>query len=185
MYSLAELKPGRTVQVEGVPYVILTAQHSKQARGSGVSKTTLRNLLTGATVPRTFQGNDRIEKANVNFSRAQYLYSDGDGCHFMDAQSYEQFSLPADQLGDQKDFLLEGGEVDIQNFDGKPIAVNLPPKINLKVKETEPGVKGDTASGGTKPALLETGLVVQVPLFVNAGDIIRVNTETKQYVERV
>lgn len=185
MYSLAELKPGRTIQVDRIPYIVLTAQHSKQARGSGVAKTTIRNLLTGAVVPKTFQGNDRIEPAEVSYSRAQYLYFDDSGYHFMDSASYEQFALPHDQLSSQKDFLIEGSEVDIQNFNSKPIAVKLPPKTNLKVKEAEPGVKGDTASGGSKPAKLETGLTIQVPLFVNPGDTVRVNTETKTYVERV
>ncbi|MBI2453521.1 elongation factor P [Candidatus Peregrinibacteria bacterium] len=184
MYSIAEVRPGMTIQIENIPYLVLHAQHSKQARGGGVAKTSLKNLLTGSTIPKTFQGNERIEKANVHFSKAQYLYKDESSAYFMDSNNFEQFSIPADQIKDQSAYLLEGTEIDIQNFDNKPIAIKLPPKVVLAVTETEPGVRGNTASGGSKPAILETGIRIQVPLFINQGDRIRINTETGQYAER-
>ena len=184
MYSIAELRPGMTIQIDNIPYLVLQAQHSKQARGNGVAKTSLKNLLTGSTIPKTFQGNERIESANVHFSKAQYLYKDDESAYFMDSNSFEQFSIPLEQIEDQIGYLLEGTEIDIQNFNNKPIAIKLPPKVVLTVTETEPGVRGNTASGGSKPAILETGIRIQVPLFIDQGERIRINTETCQYVER-
>ena len=185
MLSLAEIKTGTTIVVDETPYLVMSAQHSKQARGSGVNKTTLKNLLTNSTISKTFQGNEKVDKADMSMTKAQFLYSEGEDCHFMDETTFEQFSFPKEQLGDAVYFLTEGNDVDIKNFEGTPIAVQLPPKVTLKVEHTEPGVRGDTASGGSKPVTLEGGLVIQTPLFVNIGDTVRVNTETKEYVERV
>lgn len=185
MYSLAELRPGMAVLVNGTPHLVLKAQHSKQARGAGVAKTSMRNLLTGAVLPMTFQGSDKLEPADIRYSKAQFLYNDSGEYFFMDGDSYEQFSFTEDDLGDQKYFLVDGMNVDIQNFDGRPISIKLPPKVVLTVTQTDPGVKGDTASGGSKPATTETGLVVNVPFFMEIGDKIRVNTESQEYVERV
>ena len=184
MYSINDLKIGVAIQLEGEAYVVVSSQHSKMARGGGIMKTTLKNLVTGATIQRTFQGNEKIKPASVSYSRAQYLYNDGAKYYFMDNSTFEQFELDKEILGNQTDYLIEGAEVDIQNVNNNPTNVKLPPKINLKVVETEPGVRGDTASGGTKPAKLETGKVVQVPLFINKGDKVRVNTETGEYTER-
>ncbi len=147
-------------------------------------KTTLKNLLTGNTLQKTFQGNDKIEPAEVRFSKAQYLYSDGEGYHFMDGTTYDQFTLPKENLEGQTDYMVEGTNVDIQNIDGKPVNIQLQPKAVLKVAQTDPGVRGDTAAGGSKPATLETGLVLQVPLFINEGDSLRINTDTGEYCER-
>lgn len=185
MYSINELKIGTAVQIDGAPYIVLSSEHSKMGRGGGIQRTSLKNLLTGTTIQKTFQGNDKIEQADVSYSRAQYLYSDSDTFYFMDNNTYEQFPIPKENIGDLTLFLIEGQTVDIQNINGSPVNVKLLPKVNLKVVETDPGVKGDTASGGTKPAKLETGVKVQVPLFVNIGDTVRVNTETGMYVERV
>jgi elongation factor P len=185
MYGINDLRTGVAINLDGQPYVVLTYHHSKQARGAGVMKTTLRNLLTGSTIQKTFQGNDKLEPADVGFSKAQYLYKDGTDYHFMNGETYEQFTLQADTLGDQTNYLVEGTDVDIQNIDGRPVNVKLQPKTVLKVTQTDPGVRGDTAAGGNKPATTETGLVVQVPLFVNENDSIRVNTETGEYCERV
>lgn len=184
MYSITELRVGTAIQLEGKPYVVTYYYHSKQARGGGIVKVKLKNLIDGANIERTFQGNDKIDKADVGYSKAQYLYGDGSSFHFMDSNSYEQFELNEELIGDNKYYLIEGEEVDIQNFDGKPINVMVPPKINLTVTQTEPGVKGDTASGGSKPATTNTGLVVQVPLFIKEGEKIRVNTQTGEYCER-
>lgn len=184
MYSITDLKVGTAIQIEGEPYIVTASQHSKQARGGGVMKTTIKNLISGAILQKTFQGSDRIEPADLNYKKAQFLYGDGQDYHFMFGDNFEQFSFSAADLGDKIYYLLDGSDVDVQLVGEKPITIQLPPKVNLKVVETEPGVRGDTASGGSKPAKLETGLVVQVPLFVSAGEVLRVNTETGAYVER-
>jgi elongation factor P len=186
MYSIAQLKVGTAIQIDGHPYVVTSSSFSKQARGSGVMKTTMKSLLTGNTLPMTFQGNDKIEPAEVRFTRAQFLYHQGEEYFFMDSETYEQFSFTKNDLGDQAKFLVDGSDVDIQNFDGNPINVQLPPKVNLKVIETAPAVRGDTAQGKvTKPATVETGATISVPIFVKEDDVIRINTETGEYCERV
>lgn len=184
MYSIASLKVGTTIKLDDEPYVVLTAQHSKQARGGGVAKTTIKNLITGAIIPKTFQGNEKVEPADVGYKKAQHLYNDGENYYFMFNDTFEQFSFTKEELGDNHYYLVDGNDVDIQIYDDKPIYVKLPAKVNLKVVETDPGVKGDTASGGSKPAIVETGKKFQVPLFINVDDVIRVNTETGEYVER-
>lgn len=184
MYSIGQLRPGMAITVDGDPYLILNAQHSKQARGSGVCKTKIKNLLSGSILNKTFQGNDKLEPADLSHSKAQFLYGDGENYNFMNSETFEQFSLDNETIGDQANFLVDGMDVDIQSFEDNPIAVILPPKVDLEVTQTDPGVKGDTASGGTKPATLETGFVIQVPLFIDIGDKIRINTESGEYVER-
>lgn len=184
MLSIAQLKPGVTIKIDDAPYIVLSAIFSKQARGGGTNNTKLKNILTGSNIQRTFQGSDQLEEAEITYSRAQYLYSTGDEYHFMDSSSFEQFSFTKDDLGDLVYYLVDGNDVDIQNYENRPIGVRVAPKVNLKVAQTDPGVKGDTASGGRKAATLETGLVVQVPLFVNEGDLLRINTDTGEYVER-
>lgn len=186
MYSIAQLKIGTAIQVNGEPFIVTKSQFSKQARGSGVMKTTVKNLLSGKSLPMTFQGNDKIEPAEITYSKAQFLYAQGDEYFFMDGSTYEQFTFSPDDLGDQVGYLLEGSEIDIQNFNNKPINIQLPPKINLKVTEAQPSVKGDTAQGKvTKPITLETGITINAPIFINVGDTIRINTETGEYCERV
>jgi elongation factor P len=184
MLSITDLKVGTSITLDGQPYIVTAYQQSKQARGGSVVNTKLKNLITGKSLPKTFQGNDKIEAADIGFTRAQYLYNDGSDYHFMDGESYEQFSLSKEELGDTTQYLVDGTDVDIQNYDGKPIGVKLPVKMVLEVTETIPGVKGNTADGGSKPATLETGLVVNVPLFIKEGEKIRVNTDTGEYVER-
>jgi elongation factor P len=185
MYGITDLKIGTAINLDGQSYIITASHHSKQARGAGVMKTKMKNLVTGAVVQKTFQGNDKLEPAEVRYSKAQYLYADTTDYFFMDQENFEQFEIPMDNLGDQKDFLIEGHIVDIQNINGSPVNLNLAPKVELKVAQTDPGVKGNTASGGSKPATLETGLVLQVPLFISEGDTVRVNTDSREYCERV
>jgi len=185
MYVIADLKPGRAVVIDGDPYLITWSQFSKQGRQGGVMATKMKNLKTGAVLQKTCQSSEKLEPADVGYRRVQYLYASGDAYVFMDLEHYDQFELPSDVLGEQTDYLVEGQEVDALLFDGHPISVQLPSTVNLKVVETVPGVKGDTAQGGTKPAVLESGLTVQVPLFVCEGDIVKVNTETRTYMERV
>lgn len=185
MYSVAQIKPGVAIILDGEPYVVTKSEFSKQARQSGSNKVGLRNLKTGANIQRTFGGNDKVEPADLARTRCQFLYSAGDTCHFMHNETYEQFEISDEMLGGNKNYLLEGGEASVLFFEGTPIGVELPPKVELKVVQTNPGVKGDTAQGGSKPATLETGITINVPLFVNEGDTIRVNTVEGTYVERV
>lgn len=185
MYSVAQLKPGVAITLDGEPYIVTKSEFSKQARQGGNNKTTLRNLKTGVNIQRTFSGSEQIEPADLVKARVQFLYHDGNSGHFMHNESYEQFEISDEMLGDQKLFLVENSDAHMLFYEDQPIGVEIPPKVELKVVETPPGVKGNTAQGGSKPAKLETGVVIQVPLFINEGDVIRVNTEEHSYVERV
>lgn len=185
MYSIAQLKPGIAIMIDGDPCVVTRSQFSKQARQGGTMKTVLRNLKTGANIQKTFSGNDKLEPADLERARCQYLYDDGTNGIFMHKDTFEQHEIDLELLGEQKGFLMEGCDTDVLLFEGTAIGVKLPPKVELKVVETPPGVKGDTAQGGSKPAKLETGVTINVPLFINEGDVIRINTEEGTYVERV
>jgi len=185
MYSIGELRVGQYIEHENFPFLITFFQHSKQARGGGVAKTKLRNLVTGATIDKTFQGSEKIKPADIGYSKAQYLYEDQDGFHFMNNESFEQFSFETEAIGDSRGYLIEGENYDIQNWNDSPINVNFPPNVTLEVAESEPGVKGDTASSPSKSATLKTGIKIQVPLFINEGDLVRVDTRTGEYLERV
>jgi elongation factor P len=185
MYSVAQIKPGVAITLDGEPYIVTKSEFSKQARQGGNNKTTLKNLKTGSNIQRTFSGNDRAEPADLARTKCQYLYKDGSQHHFMHNETYEQFEFTDEDLGDNKYYLIEGGDASVLFYEGSPIGIEVPPKVVLKVAKTIPGVKGDTVQGGTKPADLETGLTVNVPLFINEGDSIRVNTDENSYVERV
>jgi len=194
MYVIAELKSGRAVVLDGEPYLITWNQFSKQGRQGGVMATKLKNLKTGNVIQKTFQGNDKLEPADVGYRKVQYLYAsaglstggdEGSGYTFMDLNDYDQFVLSADVVGDASQYLVEGQECDALVFEEKPIGIQLPSVVALKVVETPPGVRGDTAAGGTKFAQLESGIKISVPLFINEGDTVKVNTETGTYMERV
>ncbi|MBU6389335.1 elongation factor P [Patescibacteria group bacterium] len=184
MLGITDLKTGTAIDLEGDPYVVLSYQHSKLGRGGAILRTKLRNLRSNAVVEMTFKGGDKFEEATLQKKSCSYLYSDSDGYAFMDSATFEQFSLSQDEVGDKSRFLKEGGEVQILFYEDKPVSIDLPIKMEFEVTHTEPGVRGDTAQGGTKPATLETGAVITVPLFVKIGDIIRVNTVEGSYVER-
>ena len=185
MYTIAELKQGRAVVVDGDPYLITWSQFGKAARQGGVMATKMKNLKTGAVIQKTFPGNDKLEQADVGYLKVQYLYASGDAYTFMDLNSYDQFDLSADIIGDASKYLVEGSECDAMVFENNPIGIRIPATAELKVVETIPGVKGDTATGGTKPATLESGLTVNVPLFINEGDTVKINTDTGDYMERI
>ena len=186
MYSLAELKSGRAIVVDGEPYLIPSNQFSKQGRQGGVMSTKLKNLKTGSVIQKTFQGNDKVEPADVGYRKVQFLYGDeNSGYTFMDLTTYDQFDLDADTVGDAARYLVDGQECDAHVFEENPIGINLAATVEMEVVETTPGVKGDTATGGTKPATLTSGIVVNVPLFVSEGDTVKVNTDTGEYMERV
>jgi len=185
MYSIKELKPGRAIEIDNEPYLVTSSQFSKQGRQGGVMATKLKNLKTGSVINKTFSGETKIPPADVGYRHVQFLFGSDGSYTFMDLNDYNQFELTSDLVGETKDYLTDGMELDLFIYNEQPIGVKLPPAVTLEVKETTPGVKGDTATGGTKPATLETGVVISVPLFVNEGDKVKVNTERGEYVERV
>jgi len=184
MLGLTDIKNGKKILWEGEPYVVMEYQHSKTGRAGAVMRTKLRNIVSGAIIEYTFQDKDKFEEVETVKSTAQYLYREGDEYRFMDSESYEQFAMDAGTLGDAAQYLIEGTEVTVLNYDGRPINVELPVKMEFEVKDAPPGIKGDTASGGDKVVTLENGLPLTVPLFVNAGDRVIVNTEKGTYVSR-
>jgi len=184
MLSLTEIKIGSLITINGEPYIVVKSEHHKVARGGATLKTKLKNLITGNMVERTYQGNDRAEEADVEKRKANYLYKDETFAYFMDTENYEQYSLPLADLGGKEKFMKDGIDVNVLHFEGKPMTVELPIKIELKVTSAPPGVRGNSAGNVTKTAELETGAVINVPMFVNTGDIIRINTDTEEYVER-
>ena len=169
MYEITDLKIGTTITLDGEPFKVVWNQFSKTGRQGGVMAVKLKNLRTGAVIPKTFQGADKITPAEIVRKKAQFLYRDNDGCHFMDAETFDQFTLSEAAVGDAGKFLQDGEEYLLMYFDDVPMNVSLPIKLDFKVVETPPGVKGDTASGGTKPAKLDCGVSVQVPLFIENG----------------
>ncbi len=185
MISTGDLKKGITFEFEGQPCAVLDWQHVKMGRGGAIVRLKLRNLRTGATFDRTCDAGDRFKRVDLERSTVTYQYQDGDQYHFMDTITYDDVVLSGEQLGDTKNYLIDNLELDVIQLDEVPISVEPPEKIVLRVEYTEPGFKGDTATGGTKPATMETGLVVQVPLFISTGDMIRINTTSGAYVERV
>ncbi len=182
--SLNSIKVGLNILVNAEPYQVLEASFMRTAQRKPVMRTKLRHLFTGRVLEQSFKPGDKVEEADMSRVKASFLYADEAQCHFMNQESFEQFDFSKSTLGDQVKFLKEGLEVNILNFNGVPITVELPKKVNLKVVETPPGARGDTATGGTKQAKLETGLTVNVPLFIKEGELVVVNTETGDYVER-
>jgi elongation factor P len=185
MISTGDLKKGLTIEFEGQLCNILDWQHVKIGRGGAIVRMKLRNIRSGAIFDRTCDAGDKFKRIYLDRSTATFQYQDGDQYHFMDTSTFDDIVLTAEQLGDAINYLIDNLELDIMLYEGEPISVDLPEKVVLTVTYTEPGFKGDTATGGTKPATTETGLVVQVPLFISSGDRIRINTTTGQYVERV
>jgi len=185
MLGINEIKLGTVINHNGQPYVVIFAQHAKMGGGSANLKTKLRNLITGQNLEITYSGGDKAMEADTERSKADFLYVTDGRYYFMDNNSYEQFDLNAETIGEQVGFLKEGLTVDVLLFEGKPVSVKLPVKVDFLVKEAPQGVKGDTATAAAKTAVLETGQEIRVPLFINSGEIIRVNTETGEYVERV
>lgn len=185
MLGITDLKPGVFFEYENAPHVVVSSEHSKSGRAGAVMRTKIKNLQTGAIFDRTFKGNDQFPEADIARKKGQFLYLDDSGATFMEQDNFEQHHLDLDQLGDAKNFLKEGSELDLVLHDDNLLTIDLPTKVDLEVVYTEPGFKGDSQSTVTKPAKLETGLEVYVPLFIKQGEKIRVNTQTGQYVERV
>lgn len=185
MISTGDVKKGVIIELDGQLMKVLDWTHIKMARGSAQVRMKLQNVRKGDIVERTFQAGTRWPRARVEQRKAQYLYSDGDTYHFMDSETYDQFAIGARLLGDDARFLLENTEVVVSTHEGEVLGVELPVTVDLRVTRTEPGFAGDTATGAKKPATLETGHVVQVPLFVNEGDLLRIDTRNGEYVTRV
>ncbi len=179
-----DLRKGLTIVLEGELYRILDWQHVKRARGTAFVRLQLRNLRTGATIEQTFMAGSKFETAYLERKTVQYLYRDGPNFYFMDTETYEQPVVPKEVLGGAVKYLRENDTVDLLTYEGEVLGVELPPAVVLQVVRADPGLKGDTASGATKPATLETGLVVNVPLFINEGDMVKVDTRTGEYLER-
>lgn len=185
MINAGEFRNGVTFEVDGNVFQIIEFQHVKPGKGSAFVRTKLKNVITGATVERTFNPTDKVEKARIERRDMQYLYKDGDVDIFMDMESYEQIPITKETLGNTLDFVKENEVVKILSYKGKIYGVEPPTFVELQVIKSDPGVKGDTATNVTKPATLETGVEVKVPLFINEGDFIRVDTRTGEYLERV
>jgi elongation factor P len=185
MISTGELRKGVAIELDGDLWQILDYHHIKMGRGSAQVRITLRNIKRGQTVERSFQAGTKWPRASMERRPVQFLYRDGDDFHFMDSDTYDQFMLRDDQLGEMTQYLKDGMTVDRTTYQGETIGVELPVTVDLRVTQTEPGFAGDTAQGARKGATLETGLVVSVPLFVTEGDIVRVDTRTGEYQTRL
>jgi elongation factor P len=180
-----QFRNGMHIEVDGSVWRIVEFQHVKPGKGGAFVRTKLKNLDSGAVVDKTFRAGERFSRIHTEVKNVQYLYDAGDDVVFMDEGTYEQFNLPRDSVADALEFLEPSSSVQVLTVDGRPAGVQLPASVELTVKETEPGIKGDTVSNVTKPATLETGAVVQVPLFVNTGDRIKVDTRERRYISRV
>ncbi|MFX4260984.1 elongation factor P [Pelotomaculum propionicicum] len=184
MISTNEFRTGLTIELEGDVFQVIEFQHVKPGKGAAFVRSKLRNVRTGAVVEKTFNAGEKIPKARIERRQVQYLYNDGKDFNFMDMESYDQIAMSADQLGDAVKYLKENMMIHVLTFQEKSIGVELPNFVELEVVETSPGIKGDTASGGSKPATLETGAVVQVPFFINIGDKLQIDTRTGNYIKR-
>lgn len=184
MYQPTDLKKGTVIQIDGQPYKVTDYNQKVMGRGGSIVNVKLKNLMTGAVIPKTYKGADKIEPAEVSTRKVQYLYNDGSDFHFMDPESFEQFQLSGDLVDDSKGYLKEGDELSLQFFGDRVINVELPTSLYLEVIYTEDVVKGDTTSSVLKDARLETDMVIKVPSFIKVGDILKVDTRDGSYIER-
>lgn len=184
MISVNDFKNGLTIEVDGDLWRIVEFQHVKPGKGSAFVRSTLKNLRTGAVQEKTFRSTEKVEKAQIDTKTMQYLYADGDSYVFMDTTTYEQLTLPGDEIQDALKYMKENMEVKIMMHGNETLGVEVPNTVDLAVTATEPGIRGNTSSGGSKPATMETGLVVQVPFFINEGDVLSINTQDGTYISR-
>ena len=185
MYSTSDFRKGLKIEIAGEPYVIVDFQHVKPGKGGAFVRTRLKSLLSGNVVEQTFRSGDRVDKPDLEEREMQFLYETGGEYHLMDTTTFEQLFLTAEQMGESKDFLKENLVIKALFHNKRPIGVEVPMFVELKVVKSDPGMRGDTATGATKPATLESGAVIQVPLFVEEGDTLRVDTRTREYITRV
>ncbi|MFK5676386.1 MULTISPECIES: elongation factor P [unclassified Ligilactobacillus] len=184
MISVNDFKTGLTIEVDGELWRVIEFLHVKPGKGSAFVRSKLKNLRTGAVQEKTFRAGEKVEQAQIDNKQMQYLYADGNNYVFMDTTTYEQLELPGDKIQDELKFMKENMLVNIMMYGSETLGVDLPNTVDLEVKETEPTIKGNTASGGSKPATMETGLVVQVPFFINEGDVLTINTQDGTYISR-
>lgn len=185
MISTSDFRRGSKIRYKGDPYEVIDFQHVKMGRGGAIVRTKMKNLRTGSIIEDTFKGGEKLETPNLEEKSMQFLYIQENMYFFMDMESYEQFPISIEQLGESKKFLKENMQVKVLYYSDSPIAVETSIFVELKITKTDPGIKGDTASGGSKPAELETGLIVKVPFHLNEGDVIKIDTRTSEYVEKV
>ncbi|MCG3174923.1 MAG: Elongation factor P [Myxococcota bacterium] len=185
MYETSDFRKGLKIEINGQPYDIVEFQHVKPGKGNAFTRTRIKNLLTGNTLEMTFKSGEKVGKPDLANREMQYLYVQDGNYYFMDNENYEQIFVPREVLGEAADFMQENILVQVLIYNGKPIAVELPVFVILKVVQTDPGFKGDTATNASKPATLETGAKINVPLFVNEGDVLKIDTRSWEYVERV
>lgn len=185
MFETRDFRRGLKVEMNGDPWVIVDFQHVNPGKGAAFTRTKIRNLRTGQVLEQNIKSGDKLAKPDLDDRKMQFLYKNAEGFHFMDTASFEQISLEIDQVGDTKYYLLENSTIDVLFYQGKPVSIETDTFVELKVTETQPGIRGDTATGGSKPATLETGLVVSVPFHINEGDILRIDTRTNEYMDRV
>lgn len=185
MYSTPDFRKGLKIEINGEPFIMVEFQHVKPGKGGAFVRTTLKSLITGNVIDRTFRSGEKVDKPDLEEKEMQFLYESDGEFHFMDVETYEQLFLTAEQLGDARNYLQENVSVTVLLHNGKSIGVEVPIFVELEVTFTEPGIKGDTAAGATKPATLSTGMTVLVPLFVNEGDVLKIDTRTGKYIERV
>ena len=185
IYQTSDFRNGLKVEIEGNPYVMVYFQFVKPGKGQAFTRVKIRSFLNGNTIERTFKSNEKVKKAEVEERPCQYLYADSEFYHFMDNSSYEQIAISIENLGDAKKWMEENMECRILSWNGRPLSVDPPNFVELEITQCDPGVKGDTAQGGTKPATLSTGATVNVPLFVNEGEWIKIDTRTGDYMEPV
>ena len=184
MYETSDIKKGLRFELDGEPFVVVEFQFVKPGKGTAFTRTKIRNMISGAVLDRTFKSGEKLKPADTEDREMQYLYNDGD-FHFLDNSNYEQVSLESSAVGEAVKYLTENMMIEISFFQGRSIGLSLPNFVVLKVEETTPGEKGNTVTGASKPALVSTGYTVNVPLFVNEGDQLRIDTRTGEYVERV
>mgnify|MGYP001814068446 FL=1 len=185
MYEAADLRKGLKIQIEGEPYILTDFSFVKPGKGQALYKCKLKNLITGSQFDRTFRSGDRFEPADLDEQEMEFLYQEGSQYCFMNTSSYEQVEMEEEQVGDAKNYLTNNIKVSVSFFQEKPMAINLPTFVDMKVVKADPGVKGDTATGATKPVTMETGYEINVPLFIEEGETLRLDTRTGQYVSRV
>jgi len=183
--ATSDFRNGLKIEIDGEPYTIVYFQHVKPGKGGAFVRTKIKNLRNGKVVERTFRAGERVDEPDIEDRKMQYLYADGESLVFMDLQTYEQLPFSQEQVGDARKYLTENLDVDVLFWNGKPINIDLPSFIESPIVQCDPGMKGDTAQGGTKPATVETGAVVMVPLFLKEGERIRIDTRSGEYVERV
>jgi elongation factor P len=184
-YDTSDIRKGLKFMLDGAPYTVVEFQFVKPGKGAAFTRTKMKNLLTGAVLERNFRSGEKLEEANVEVKTMQYLYREADSCVFMDTSTYDQVSIPDTTVGDSRDFMPENINVEVLFFQNRAVGITLPNFIEQAITETEPGFRGDTSTNTTKPAKISTGATIQVPLFIAVGDVVKIDTRTGEYLERV